>query len=130
LQNASYFVQGKKTRSSCTGSDLDLVKQIQLVIKPFKLDEIKEALEKEKIQRLTFVDVRGGGSQLGRLTQYRGVEYIEDIAEVKVEIIAEDDEAERVTNAILRTLRTGALCDGEIAIFPLDRLIHVRIGKV
>jgi nitrogen regulatory protein P-II 1 len=106
------------------------VKQIQLVIKPFKLDEVKEALEKEKIQRMTFVDVRGGGSQWGKVKQYRGVPYIEDISQVKVEIITDDDEAEQVTNTIVCALRTGALCDGEIAIFSMDKVVRVRVGKV
>ena len=106
------------------------MKQIQLVIKPFKLDEVKEALEKEKIQRITFIDVRGGGSQRGKLKQYRGVQYIEDISEVKVEIVTEDDEAEQVTNTIVSALRTGALCEGEIAIFPVDKVVRVRVGKI
>jgi nitrogen regulatory protein P-II 1 len=106
------------------------VKQIQLIIRAVKLDEIKEALEKEKIRRMTLVDVRSGNGDPGKLKRYRRVPYIEEVSKVKVEIITEDDEAEQVTNTLVGVLRTGALCDGEIAIFPMDKVVRLCVGKV
>ena len=106
------------------------MKQIQLIIKPFKLDEVREALEKEKVQRMTLIDVKHRGTQHGMVNQYRGTQYIEDIREVKVEVVAEDDEAEQIASTIVTTLRTGALCDGEITIVPMEKIVCVRIGKL
>ena len=105
------------------------MKKIEVIIKPFKLDEVREALQKEKIPRVTGFEVKGIGSQQGKPKQYRGIEYIEDSPEVKIEIIAEDEEADRVTQIIATILRTGDLCDGEIAILPVETVVRVRIGK-
>jgi nitrogen regulatory protein PII len=66
----------------------------------------------------------------GMVNQYRGTQYIEDIPEVKVEFIAEDDEAEQIASTIVTTLRTGALCDGEITILPMEKIVCVRVGKL
>jgi len=105
------------------------MKKIEAICKPFKLDEIKEALTRQKIQRVTIFEVKDGGSQQGKVKQYRGTEYIEDSPEVKIEIIAENEEADQVTQSIVTILRTGELSDGEIAILPVERVIPVRIGK-
>jgi nitrogen regulatory protein P-II 1 len=105
------------------------LKEIEAVIHPFKLDEVKEALERKNIHRMTVFEVRGAGSQQGKLKQYRGARYIEDVAEVKIEIIADDDEVSQLVDAILNTLRTGELCDGEVTILPIERIARVRIGK-
>ena len=96
------------------------MKKIEAVIHPFKLDEVKEALERKDIHRMTVFEVRGAGSQQGKLKQYRGACYIEDVAEVKIEIIADDDEVSQLIDTILNTLRTGELCDGEITILPIE----------
>jgi nitrogen regulatory protein P-II 1 len=105
------------------------LKKIEAVIHPFKLDEVKEALERKNIHRMTVFEVRGAGSQQGKLKQYRGARYIEDVAEVKIEIIADDDEVSQLVDIILNTLRTGELCDGEVTILPIERIARVRIGK-
>ena len=85
------------------------MKKIEAVIYPFKLDEVKEALERKNIHRMIVFEVIGAGSQQGKLKHYRGARYIEDVAEVKIEIIADDDEVSPLVDTILNTLRTGEL---------------------
>jgi nitrogen regulatory protein P-II 1 len=105
------------------------MKKIEAIVDPVKLDEIKQALEKEKIAQVGVFEIRGVGSQQGRVKHYRGAEYVEDSTEVKVEIIVEDDEADRITQTLVTSLRAGDLCDGEITVLPVDKLIRVRVGK-
>ena len=105
------------------------MKKIEAIVDPVKLDEIKEALQKEKIPHVSVFEVHGVGSQQGKVKHYRGPDYVEDSTEVKVEIIAEDDDADRIAQTLVTTLRSGELCDGEVAIMPVERLIRVRVGK-
>ena len=105
------------------------MKKIEAVIDPVKLDEIKEALQKERIPHVSVFEVQGIGSQQGKLKHYRGADYVEDSTEVKVEIVAEDDDADRITQTIATTLGAGDLCDGEITVVPVERFIRVRLGK-
>ena len=105
------------------------MKKIEAIFKPFKLDEIKEALEKENLQRISLCELRGAGRQQVYAKQYRGVSYFEDSAEVSIAMIVDDDEAERIAQTLVTTLRTGELCDGEVAILPVEKLVCVRVGK-
>ena len=105
------------------------MKKIEAVIKPFKFDEVKEALEREKIQRVTIFEVKGAGSQQGSIKYYRGAQYVEDSLEIKIEIIVDDDEAKRLAGIIVGILRTGDLCDGEVIILPIEELLRVRVGQ-
>jgi nitrogen regulatory protein PII len=105
------------------------MKKIEAIVDPVKLDEIKEALQKEKIPHVSVFEVQGVGSQQGKVKHYRGADYVEDSTEVKVEIVAEDEDADRITQTIVTTLRVGDLCDGEITVLPVERLIRVRVGK-
>jgi nitrogen regulatory protein P-II 1 len=105
------------------------LKKIEAVIQPFKLDEVKEALERKNIRRMTVFEVKGAGSQQGNVKQYRGARYIEDAPGVKIEILADDDEASQLADTLVNTLRTGDLCDGEVVIVPVERVCLVRIGK-
>ena len=105
------------------------MKKIEATFRPFKFDEIKEALDREKIQRLTVVEVKGAGSQQGIVKQYRGASYTEESLEIKIEIIVDDDEAKRLASIIFNILQTGALCDGEVVILPVDELLRVRVGQ-
>ena len=105
------------------------MKKIEAVIKPFKFDEVKEALEREKIQRVTIFEVKGAGSQQGSIKHYRGAQYFEDSHEIKIEIIVDDDEAKRLAGIIVSILRTGDLCDGEVIIVPIEELLRVRVGQ-
>jgi nitrogen regulatory protein P-II 1 len=105
------------------------MKKIEAVIKPFKFDKVKEALEREKIQRVTIFEVKGAGSQQGSIKSYRGAQYVEDSLEIKIEIIVDDDEAKRLAGIIISILRSGDLCDGEVAILPVEELLRVRVGQ-
>jgi nitrogen regulatory protein P-II 1 len=105
------------------------MKKIEALIPPFKLDEVKEALEKEKIHRMTVFEVKGAGSQQGKVKCYRGAHYLEDVSEVKVEVVTEDHEVDEVRDIIITALRTGDLCDGEVAVLPLEGLVRIRIGR-
>jgi nitrogen regulatory protein P-II 1 len=105
------------------------MKKIEAIFKPFKLDEIKEALEREKIQRVTIFEVKGAGGQQGTIKHYRGPQYVEDSHEIKIEIIVDDDEAKRLAGIIVGILRTDDLCDGEVIIVPIEELLRVRVGQ-
>jgi nitrogen regulatory protein P-II 1 len=105
------------------------MKKIEAIVDPLKLDEIKDALQREQIPHVSVFEVQGIGSQQGKLKHYRGADYVEDSTEFKVEIVAEDDDAEGIAQTILTTLRAGDHCDGEVTIFPVERLIRVRVGK-
>jgi nitrogen regulatory protein PII len=105
------------------------MKKIEAVVDLFKLDEIKRSLASENVQRLTIFEMKGAGRQQGKVKQYRGVEYIEDLSQAKIEAIVDDDEAQRLADVILETLRTGDLCDGEVAILPIEKSTRVRVGQ-
>src|SRR5262245_51803357 len=105
------------------------MKKIEAVIQPFKLDEVKEALAKKKIPRINIFEIRGAGSQQGKPKEYRGTRYIEDSAEIKIEIMVDDDEAEHIAETIIEALRTGELCDGEVIILPVEQSVRLRAGQ-
>ena len=105
------------------------MKKIEAVIKPFKLDAVREALEKEHIHRMTAFEVKGAGGKQGKVKCYRGAHYLEDEPEVKVEVVTEDDEVDQVRDTIIAALRTGDLCDGEVAVLPMEGLVRIRIGR-
>jgi nitrogen regulatory protein P-II 1 len=105
------------------------MKKIEAVVKPFKFDEIIEALKNENIQRITVLEVKGAGNRQGRVKPYRGAQYVEDSPEIKIEIIVDDDEATRLAGMIVDILRSGDLCDGEVIIVPIEELLRVRVGQ-
>ena len=103
---------------------------VTAVIKPFKLDDVKEALESQHVQGMTVTEVRGFGRQRGHTEVYRGTEYaVEFIAKVRVEVLTDDDEAERVADAIVGAARTDKIGDGKVWISAVDTLIRVRTGE-
>jgi nitrogen regulatory protein P-II 1 len=106
-----------------------LMKKIEAIFKPFKLDEIKETLRKEKIGRVSFCEVKGADCQQISTKQYRGVVYCEDSSDVSLAVVVEDDAADRIAQMLVMTLRSGKLCDGEVAIVPVETVIRVRVGK-
>ena len=105
------------------------MKKIEAIFKPFKLDEIKEALAQERIERVSLLEVKGAGCHQISIKQYRGVAYSEDSSDVSVAIVVEDDEANRIAQLLVTTLRSGELCDGEVAIMPVEKLMRVRVGN-
>jgi len=103
------------------------MKKIEAIIRPFKLDEVKEALVEEGIHGLTISEVRGYGRQKGHTETYRGSEYqIEFIPKIKIEIVVDDTLLDKVIDAILRSAKTGQVGDGKIFISDVQEVIRIR----
>ncbi len=106
------------------------MKKIEAIIKPFKLDEVKEALSKEGIQGMTISEVKGFGRQKGHTELYRGAEYVVDfLPKVKIEILVTDEQAFAVADTIVAAARTGRIGDGKIFIMSVDDAIRIRTGE-
>jgi nitrogen regulatory protein P-II 1 len=106
------------------------MKKIEAIIKPFKLEEVKEALAKENIQGMTVSEIKGFGRQKGHTELYRGAEYVVDfLPKVKIEILVDDDKAAAVAEAIIIAARTGRIGDGKIFILPVDDAVRIRTGE-
>lgn len=103
------------------------MKKIEAIIRPFKLDEVKDALVEEGVRGLTTSEIRGYGRQKGHTETYRGSEYqIEFIPKIKIEIVVDDSKLDNVINAILRTAKTGQVGDGKIFIYDVQDAIRIR----
>ncbi len=106
------------------------MKKIEAIIKPFKLDEVKEALHEVGLQGITVVEAKGFGRQKGHTELYRGAEYVVDfLPKVKLEIVVEDEMLDRAVEAIQNAAHTGRIGDGKIFIVPIDDAIRVRTGE-
>jgi len=106
------------------------MKKIEAIIKPFKLDEVKEALHEVGIQGITVLEAKGFGRQKGHTELYRGAEYVVDfLPKVKIEVVVDDNQAEQVTEAIQNAAKTGRIGDGKIFISTIDEAIRVRTGE-
>jgi nitrogen regulatory protein PII len=110
-------------------SDASEMKKVEAVIKPFKLDDVKDALHDAGVSGLTVTEVKGFGRQKGHTELYRGAEYVVDfLPKVKVEVVVEDDQVERVVEAIEVAARTGRIGDGKIFVVPVEQAIRIRTG--
>ena len=106
------------------------MKKVEAIIKPFKLDEVKEALAKEGIEGMTVTEVKGFGRQKGHTELYRGAEYVVDfLPKVKLEILVDDDRAAVVAQAIEDAARSGQIGDGKIFILPVEEALRIRTGE-
>lgn len=106
------------------------MKKIEAIVKPFKLDDIKEALQRIDIKGMTITEVEGFGRQKGHTEIYRGAEYIIDfIPKVKLELILDDDQVPQVLQAIQDAARTGKIGDGKIFVLPVEEVIRIRTGE-
>ncbi len=106
------------------------MKRIEAIIKPFKLDEVKDALNKIGIQGMTVTEVKGFGRQKGHAELYRGAEYIVDfIPKIKIDIIVPDDRVEDIIEVIMNAARTGKIGDGKIFVSNIEELIRIRTGQ-
>jgi nitrogen regulatory protein P-II 1 len=106
------------------------MRKIEAVIKPFKLDEVKEALHGIGIQGMTVTEVRGFGRQKGHTELYRGAEYVVDfLPKIKLEIAVKDDMVDKVIDAIVSAANTGRIGDGKIFVLPMDEVIRIRTGE-
>ncbi|MBO0335050.1 MULTISPECIES: P-II family nitrogen regulator [Sneathiella] len=106
------------------------MKKIEAIIKPFKLDEVKEALHEVGLQGITVTEAKGFGRQKGHTELYRGAEYVVDfLPKVKIEIVLEDSLVERALEAIQQAARTGRIGDGKIFVSTVEEVIRIRTGE-
>jgi nitrogen regulatory protein P-II 1 len=109
---------------------MEPMKKIEAIIKPFKLDEVKDALHEIGLQGLTVVEAKGFGRQKGHTELYRGAEYVVDfLPKVKIEVVCSDDLAERAIEAIQAAARTGRIGDGKIFVSDVHEVIRIRTGE-
>ena len=114
---------------SRNGGEL-IVKKVEAIIKPFKLDEVKEALNEIGIQGITVSEVKGFGRQKGHTELYRGAEYVVDfIPKIKMEIIVSDEIASKVVEAIEQAAKTGRIGDGKIFVTTVEEVVRIRTGE-
>ena len=106
------------------------MKKIEAIIKPFKLDEVKEALQDIGIQGLSVTEVKGFGRQKGHTELYRGAEYVVDfLPKVKVEVVLQDDLVDAAIEAIVSAARTEKIGDGKIFVTPVEQVVRIRTGE-
>jgi len=106
------------------------MKKIEAVIKPFKLDDVKESLNEIGIHGMTITEVKGYGRQKGHKEIYRGAEYVVDfVPKIKIEIIVDKNRADEVVEAICQSANTGKIGDGKIFIMPVEQVVRVRTGE-
>ncbi|RYF09933.1 MAG: P-II family nitrogen regulator [Deltaproteobacteria bacterium] len=106
------------------------MKKIEAIIKPFKLDEVKEGLQKIGIAGITITEVKGFGRQKGHTELYRGAEYVVDfLPKVKLEVVVADDLVSQVVDSIAKGAQTGRIGDGKIFVIPIDEVIRIRTGE-
>src|SRR3989454_9648200 len=106
------------------------MKMVEAIVKPFKLDEVKEALTKAGVQGMTVEEVKGFGRQKGHTELYRGAEYSVDfLPKVKIQVLVPDDKAAKVVEVITETARTGKIGDGKIFVTSVDEVIRIRTGE-
>ena len=112
------------------GARENRMKKIETIIKPFKLDEVKEALHDVGVKGLTVIEAKGFGRQKGHTELYRGAEYVVDfLPKVKIEVVVEDDMLERAVEAILQAAHTGRIGDGKIFVSTIEEAIRIRTGE-
>ena len=106
------------------------MKKIEVVIKPFKLDDVKEALHSIGVQGMTVTEVKGFGRQKGHKEIYRGAEYLVDfLPKIKIEMVVQSDLIERVIEKVISAARTGTIGDGKIFVTPVDSAVRIRTGE-
>jgi nitrogen regulatory protein P-II 1 len=106
------------------------MKKIEAIIKPFKLDEVKEALAKQNINGMTVTEVKGFGRQKGHTELYRGAEYVVDfLPKIKIEILVSDEQAPLAAETIITTAKTGRIGDGKLFVLSVDDAVRIRTGE-
>ena len=106
------------------------MKKVEAIIKPFKLDEVKEALQEIGVQGLSVLEAKGFGRQKGHTELYRGAEYVVDfLPKMKIEVVVDDDMIDQVTDAIVNAAKTGKIGDGKIFVSSVEQAIRIRTGE-
>ncbi|MDQ2139014.1 P-II family nitrogen regulator [Alcaligenaceae bacterium A4P071] len=107
------------------------MKQVTAIIKPFKLDEVREALAEVGVSGLTVTEVKGFGRQKGHTELYRGAEYVVDfLPKIRVEVVLPDDRVDAAIDALIAAARTGKIGDGKIFVTPVERALRIRTGEI
>jgi len=107
------------------------VKKIEAIVKPFKLDEVREALAEVGVTGLTVTEVKGFGRQKGHTELYRGAEYVVDfLPKVKIEVVVTDAMAEAAIEAVIKAARTGKIGDGKVFVFDVGQVVRIRTGEM
>ncbi|WP_028455261.1 P-II family nitrogen regulator [Chitinilyticum litopenaei] len=107
------------------------MKKIEAIIKPFKLDEVRESLSELGISGLTVTEVKGFGRQKGHTELYRGAEYVVDfLPKAKIEVVISDDKVEAAIEAIIKAAHTGKIGDGKIFVTPVEHVVRIRTGEI
>ncbi len=107
------------------------MKKIEAIIKPFKLDEVKEALQEVGLQGITVIEAKGFGRQKGHTELYRGAEYVVDfLPKIRVEVVLPDDRVDAAIDALIAAARTGKIGDGKIFVTPVERALRIRTGEI
>jgi nitrogen regulatory protein P-II 1 len=128
---ASWFVGADWRRDRRQdGREPGKMKKIEAIIKPFKLDEVKEALQEVGIQGLSVIEAKGFGRQKGHTELYRGAEYVVDfLPKVKIEVVLADEQVDAAVEAIINAAKTGKIGDGKIFVMPVEQAIRIRTGE-
>ena len=106
------------------------MKKVEAIIKPFKLDEVKEALHEVGVQGLTVTEVKGFGRQKGHTELYRGAEYVVDfLPKIKLEVVIDDAQTDKVVDAIVESANSGSIGDGKIFVLPMEEVVRIRTGE-
>jgi nitrogen regulatory protein P-II 1 len=125
-------VSRRYTSAECfpTHAKEDAMKKIEAIIKPFKLDEVREALSELGISGLTVTEVKGFGRQKGHTELYRGAEYVVDfLPKVKIEVVLSDDQVDTAIEGIIKAAHTGKIGDGKIFVSPVEHVVRIRTGE-
>ena len=106
------------------------MKKVEVIIKPFKLDDVKEALTSVGVQGMTVTEVKGFGRQKGHKEIYRGAEYLVDfLPKIKIEMVVSDDLVQGIVDKVIAAARTGSIGDGKIFVIPIERAVRIRTGE-
>ncbi|GAA0352997.1 MULTISPECIES: nitrogen regulatory protein P-II [Bowmanella] len=106
------------------------MKKIEAIIKPFKMDDVREALAEVGVTGMTVTEVKGFGRQKGHTELYRGAEYqVDFLPKIKIDLVLPDEQAERAIEAIMQTAQTGKIGDGKIFVYDVERVIRIRTGE-
>jgi nitrogen regulatory protein P-II 1 len=106
------------------------MKRVEAIIKPFKLEDVKDALSEAGITGMTVIDVKGYGRQQGHSELYRGAEYVVDfLPKIKLEMVVDESDVERVVEIITTAARTGKIGDGKIFVSPIEKIVRIRTGE-
>jgi nitrogen regulatory protein P-II 1 len=119
---------GKTYRKNCKG--VDIMKKIEAIIKPFKLEEVKDGLSRMGVKGMTVTEVKGFGRQRGHKEVYRGAEYqVDFVPKVKIEVVMESELVPQATALIQEKARTGKIGDGKIFVIPVEEVVRIRTGE-